>query len=92
MVLVAERSEQLQQGAPAGSLTGEGGPTSTSESTGPASGGPVGSRPEKTPSDLGASESPAHEEGPGPTGKVKTVQKPVYYVSEVLHEAKARYP
>jgi ribonuclease HI len=92
MVLVAERSEQLRQGGPAGSLAEEGGPASTSVSTGPASGGPVGSRPKETPSDLGASESPVQDEGPGPTGKVKTVQKPVYYVSEVLHEAKARYP
>jgi hypothetical protein len=27
----------------------------------------------------------------GPTAGVRTIQKPVYYVSEVLHEAKARY-
>jgi hypothetical protein len=27
----------------------------------------------------------------GPTSRVRTIQKPVYYVSEVLHEAKARY-
>jgi hypothetical protein len=30
-------------------------------------------------------------EGLGPTVGVRTIQKPVYYVSEVLHEAKARY-
>jgi hypothetical protein len=30
-------------------------------------------------------------EDPGPTTGVRTIQKPVYYVSEVLHEAKARY-
>jgi hypothetical protein len=30
-------------------------------------------------------------EDPGPTTVVRTIQKPVYYVSEVLHEAKARY-
>jgi hypothetical protein len=36
--------------------------------------------------------SPAQGEGPSPTAKLKTIQKPVYYVSEVLHEAKARYP
>jgi hypothetical protein len=29
--------------------------------------------------------------GSGPATGVRTVQKPVYYVSEVLHEAKARY-
>jgi hypothetical protein len=30
-------------------------------------------------------------EGSGPATRVRTVQSPVYYVSEVLHEAKARY-
>jgi ribonuclease HI len=30
-------------------------------------------------------------EDPGPNTGVRTIQKPVYYVSEVLHEAKARY-
>jgi hypothetical protein len=30
-------------------------------------------------------------EGSGPTTGVGTVQRPVYYISEVLHEAKARY-
>jgi hypothetical protein len=30
-------------------------------------------------------------EGSRPTPGVRTIQKPVYYVSEVLHEAKARY-
>jgi hypothetical protein len=30
-------------------------------------------------------------EGPGPTVGVRTIQKPVYYVSEVLHETKVRY-
>jgi hypothetical protein len=30
-------------------------------------------------------------EGSGPTTGVQTVQRPVYYVSEVLHEAKSRY-
>jgi hypothetical protein len=39
---------------------------------------------------LGSGESPA-QEGPSPAGKVKTAQKPVYYINEVLHEAKARY-
>ena len=28
---------------------------------------------------------------PDPVTRVRTVQKPVYYISEVLHEAKARY-
>jgi hypothetical protein len=30
-------------------------------------------------------------EDSGPTAGVRTIQKPVYYVSEVLYEAKARY-
>jgi hypothetical protein len=30
-------------------------------------------------------------EGPGPPVGVRTIQKPIYYISEVLHEAKARY-
>jgi hypothetical protein len=30
-------------------------------------------------------------EDSGPTAGVQTIQKPDYYVSEVLHEAKARY-
>jgi hypothetical protein len=45
MVLVAERSEQLPQGAPAVRPVGEGGPASTSVTTGPASEGLAGSRP-----------------------------------------------
>ena len=28
---------------------------------------------------------------PDPVTRVRTIQKPVYYISEVLHEAKARY-
>jgi ribonuclease HI len=40
-------------------------------------------------------ERTAHEdqepEGSGPTTGVRTIQKPVYYVSEVLHEAKTSY-
>jgi hypothetical protein len=41
---------------------------------------------------VGSDGSPAQAEGSSPPGRVRTVQKPVYYVSEVLHEAKARYP
>jgi hypothetical protein len=68
-----------------------GGLTTTNVTTDPASGGPAGSRPGKKPEDLGAEESLAQGEEPSPAAKVNAVQKPVYHVSEVLHEAKARY-
>jgi ribonuclease HI len=68
-----------------------GGPTTTNVTTDPTSGGPAGSRPGEKPEDLGSRESLAQGEEPSPTAKVKTIQKPVYYVSEVLHEAKDRY-
>jgi hypothetical protein len=92
MVLVAERSEQLLQGAPVVPPVGVGGPASTSVTTDPTSEGPAGSPPGAQPEDLGSGESPAQGEEPSLAGKVKTVQKPVYYISKVLHEAKARYP
>jgi hypothetical protein len=92
MVLVTQRSEQLLQGGPVVPTVGIGGSASTNVTTDPASGGPAGSRPGKEPEDLGFGESRVLGEGPSPSGKVKTVQKPVYYVSEILHEAKARYP
>jgi len=91
MVLVAERSERLSQGAPEVPLAESYGPTITDATTDPASGGPAGSRPGKEPEDLGFGESPAQGDEPSPAARVWTVQKPVYYVSEVLHEAKARY-
>jgi ribonuclease HI len=71
---------------------GGGGPASTSVTTDPASEGSAGSRPGEESGDLGSGLSPAQTEGPNPAGKVKNIQKPVYYVSKVLHEAKARYP
>jgi hypothetical protein len=49
------------------------------------------SRPRKKPEDLGSGESLAQGEEPSPAAKVKTIQKPVYYINEVLHEAKAMY-
>jgi hypothetical protein len=85
MVLVAERSEQLMQGAPMVPPVGSGGPASTNVTTDPASGGPAGSRPGKELEDLGSDASPVQGEGPSLAAKAKTVQKPVYYVSEVLH-------
>jgi hypothetical protein len=92
MVLVTERSEFPSQGAPADPPAGQGGPASSTPATGPASEGPAGFRPEEALSNLGAEGSPAQIKGSNPPGRVRTVQKPVYYVSEVLHEAKARYP
>jgi hypothetical protein len=59
--------------------------------TDPASGGPAGSRPGKESEDLGSGASPAQGEGPTLAAKVKIVQKLVYYISEVLHEANVRY-
>jgi hypothetical protein len=92
MVLVTERSEHLPQGALADPPAGGGGPASTTPTTDPTSEGLAGSRPRETPSDLGSDETPTQAEGSGPPGRVRAVQKPVYYVSEVLHEAKAWYP
>jgi hypothetical protein len=40
---------------------------------------------------LGSGASPAQGEGPTLAAKVKIVQKLVYYISEVLHEANVRY-
>jgi hypothetical protein len=92
MVLVTERSELLPQGASADPPAGEGGPASTTPTTDPTLEGPAGSRLGKSQSDQGSGETPAQAEGSTPPGRIRTVQKPVYYVSEVLHEAKARYP
>jgi hypothetical protein len=92
MVLVTERSEHLPQGASMDPPVGEGGPASTTPTTDPTPEGPAGSRPGETTSNMGSGRSPAQVEGSSPAGRVRTVQKPVYYVSEVLHEAKARYP
>jgi hypothetical protein len=35
--------------------------------------------------------APMEMDAPDPSGRVRTVQRPVYYISEVLHEAKTRY-
>jgi hypothetical protein len=71
---------------------GDGGPASTSVTTDPASEGSAGFGPGEASGDLGSGASPAQTEGPSPVGKVKTVQKPIYYISELLHEAKTTYP
>jgi hypothetical protein len=73
MVLVAERSEQLLQGAPVVPPVGGGGPASTNVATDPTSEGPAGSQLGEEQEDLGSGESPAQGEGPSLAGKVKTV-------------------
>jgi hypothetical protein len=35
--------------------------------------------------------APMERDAPDPLGRVRSVQRPVYFISEVLHEAKARY-
>jgi hypothetical protein len=73
MVLVAERSERLLQGASMFPPVGAGGLASTSVTTNPALEGLVGSRPGEESGDLGSGVSPAQTEGPNLVGKVKTV-------------------
>ena len=101
MVLVAERTEQARQGdtrvPPA--KDGEpdhrhGGPAATplSEGPDPGQGGPEEPRPSGNPEPLGAQGPDVVDKGePDPVARVRTIQKPVYYVNEVLHESKARY-
>ena len=96
VVLIAERMEQAHQGdtrvSPA--KDGEpdpahGGPAATplSEGPDPEQGGPEEPRPSVNPEPLGAQGPDVVEKGePDPVARVWTVQKPVYYVSEVLHE------
>ena len=58
----------------------------------PAQAGPEEPRPSGNPEPLGAQGPDVVDKGePDPVARVWTIQKPVYYVSEVLHEAKARY-
>jgi hypothetical protein len=46
---------------------------------------------ERTTQEDQAAQEGQESEGSGPTTGVQTIHKPVYYISEVLHEAKARY-
>ena len=101
MVLVAERTEQAHQGdtrvSPAKDGEpdhGHGGPAATplSEGLDPGQGGPEEPRSSGNPEPLGAQGPDVVDKGePDPVSRVRTVQKPVYYISEVLHEVKARY-
>ena len=71
-----------------------GGPAATplSEGPDPGQGGPEEPRPSGNPEPLGAQGPDVVDKGePDPVARVRTIQKPVYYVSEVLHEAKAKY-
>ena len=100
MVLVAERTEQARQGdtgvSPAkdyGPDHGQGGPAAKplSEGPNPRHGGPEEPQPRGNPEPLGAQGPDMVDKGePDPVARVRTIQKLVYYVSEVLHEAKAR--
>ena len=58
----------------------------------PAQWGPEEPRPSGNPEPLGAQGPDVVDKGePDPVARVRTIQKPIYYISEVLHEAKARY-
>ena len=73
---------------------GHGGPSASplSEGLDPGQGGLEEPRPSGNLEPLGAQGPDVVDKGvPDPVARVRTVQKPVYYVSEVLHEAKARY-
>ena len=95
MVLVAERMEQTKgstkvllakDGEPD---PGHGGPSASPQLEGPdpAQAGPEEPRPSGNPEPLGAQGPDVVDKGePDPVTRVRTVQKPVYYVSEVLHE------
>ena len=74
--------------------TDMGGPATTplSEGPDPGQGGLEEPRPSENPEPLGAQGPDVVDKGePGLVARVRTIHKPVYYVSEVLHEAKARH-
>ena len=94
MVLVAERTEQARQGdtrvSPAKDGEpdpGHGGPSASPlpEAPEPGQGGPEEPRPSGNPEPLGAQGPDVVDKGElDPVARVRTIQKPVYYVSEVL--------
>ena len=101
MVLVTERTELARQGdtrvSPAKDGEpdpGHGGPSASPlpEGPDPGQGGPEEPRLNGNPEPLGARGPDVVDKGePDPVARVRTIKKPVYYVNEVLHEAKARY-
>jgi len=99
MVLVAERTEQACQGNTGVPPADDDGPTIMETADYLVARGPAGPGPQPSgePEVLGAT-GPATQEPSvvtegktNPVARVRTIQKPVYYISEVLHEAKARY-
>ena len=99
MVLVAERTEQACQGNTGVPPADDDGPTIMETADYLVARGPAGPGPQPSgePEVLGATGPTTQEPGvvtegkPDPVTRVRTIQKPVYYISEVLHEAKARY-
>ena len=102
MVLVAERTEQARQGdtrvTPAKDGEpdpGHGGPSASPPPETPkhGQGGPEEPHPSGNPEPLGAQGPDMVDKGePDPVARVRTIQKPVYYISEVLHKAKVKGP
>jgi len=99
MVLVAERMEQACQGDTGVPPVEDDGPTIMEIVDDPEARGPDGSghQPGEEPEAPGAMRPAVQEPGvvknsePDPAARVRTTQKPVYYISEVLHETKVRY-
>ena len=97
----AERTEHARHGDTRVSLAkdgepdpGHGAPSASAlpEAPEPGQGGPEEPRPSGNPEPLGAQGPDKADKGElDPATRVRAVQKPVYFVSEVLHEAKARY-
>ena len=55
-------------------------------------GGPEEPQPRGNPEPLGAQGPDVVDQGElDPVARVRTIQRPIYYVSEVLHKAKSRY-
>jgi ribonuclease HI/transposase InsO family protein len=105
MVLVAEREEELQPAAERKALPGTGppdplpeaGPLDLDPGTRSLDQLPTPGPPDRSSDPLGHQEErrtdKQMEDGSSDhPAKTRTTQRPVYYVSEVLHDAKTRYP